>query len=1458
MPSRSKRLLLSCMLFCFLSCITAVQTCAETFRNPRRIPLSVDPYGVTTGDLNGDGLKDIVWTERPAYPGPAVLHVLLATAGGQYTAAPNVSVPFYPTFMQCAIEDVTGDKRNDLVCVGASSDYVNVFLLAYLGNGDGTFAAPIETKLSTQVTFSNPILGFAGDLNGDGLPDIIVMNAYYSGVLSYLSDGKGGFKLGGTLQGSFNYSVPTVTDLNGDGKLDILWPTGPRVDLGNGDGTFSAITQYDPGYDSNCAFGDVDHDGHLDAACTWFDNGDLDGVVHLGIFHGNNDGSFSKTPLFTRTFGNGQNSYDGLPTIVTPVLVADINGDGYADIISLSGDGYCVLLGGSNTSWSGQPRQFVTATQQSEGGIYGIYGVSIADMNGDGLPDIVAIGPNGLYITYAQPDGTLSSAPATEVGQVSTSVTLVDVNGDGNLDVVSAGDTALELSLGRGDGTFSSPQPITTIQNFNDTNYVRPRVISGDFNGDGKQDLIAAGSVAAYTTQNYMMFGNGDGTFAVPQPIGNSVSLGKVVDLNADGRSDIISIQASGGSNNSLIANISRGDGTFTTASTNLPVESATNGSVYASEGLAIADFRHSGKLDAAVASYNNVYLLRGHVDGTFDSTSAPLPIPDIPNLNKTEASDVSTGDFDGDGNPDIAVLIQYGNGAYNLSTPTSAVWIFYGNGDGTFSNAVLAGTFNRDAQTLSSGDLNGDGLDDLVLTSYDVYQYTGVLIVHALPKRTWGPEVDYTGGEGLSPLWITDINHDGRNDLIFSNASRSNEASNSVAVLLNQHANIVDGTLTALPEPSNVTYPFTLRAALFPSNSPNILNGIVTFSFDGTVVGTASLVSNTASLNLSGINVAAGTHTLSASWTGDVNYPAVTLSGIHVVVLLPLTISLMATPTSVSVGSAVTATAMFTPTLNPNISSYQFTGIMTLFDNGVAIGQQHVSPNNYSFNLSSLTVGTHILSVSYPGDLLFSAAQSNPVTVTVVGAASTATLTANHSTSTYGTPVTFTATIAPAMLPDQPIPSGTVTFLIDGKPLAPVALTNAVASTTVSALAAAGHTVSCTYSGDTTYAAATCNTVLVTVTAGSSALTITSSQNPSIAYTPVTFTMYLTLNGQPAPAGTQLTFSIMGNSNNVLLSTDATGTATYTASQLPAGTWDTVAIFSGSNYTSSTNHYSQVVTPAPTVLSLTTKPNPATTGQMVSFVANGMPKGAAFPSGTVTFFEGSNVLGFAILNSTGQATFSTSTLAVGTHAVIATYPGDSSFLSSTSNTVTEVVNASDILLSTDHSSLTIETEHYKSLNVNLASVGGLTGTFALACGPLPDWASCHFGSATLGLPSNGNATTTLEIDTDAVYHFKSKLEIRPIPTQPFSKLPFLALTPMWLLIFSLRRKRPYFSRNTFLCLICATTLLASTSSLIGCGDKYPAHTQPGTYAVQVTATSTPGSAVAVTRTTTFTLIVTP
>ncbi|MGI4827627.1 MAG: Ig-like domain-containing protein, partial [Janthinobacterium lividum] len=232
-----------------------------------------------------------------------------------------------------------------------------------------------------------------------------------------------------------------------------------------------------------------------------------------------------------------------------------------------------------------------------------------------------------------------------------------------------------------------------------------------------------------------------------------------------------------------------------------------------------------------------------------------------------------------------------------------------------------------------------------------------------------------------------------------------------------------------------------------------------------------------------------------------------------------------------------------------------------------------------------------------------------------------------------------------------------------------------------------------------------------------------------------------------------------------------------------------------------------------------------------------------------------STVLGTGIINGAGQSSFSTSALAVGTHAITASYSGNSGFLPAISAPTSVVVTAANVVLTTDRSNLTIESEHHGGLNVSLASIGGLSGPFTFACGPLPAWATCRFGSPTLLLQANGTVTTSLEIDTDAVYHFKSALQL---PSQPSSKLPLLALTPLAWCAFSFRRRQASILRKRLLGLAAPMILLALACSIIGCGDKYPDHTDPGSYTVQVTANSAPGSTpVAITRVTTFLLVVT-
>jgi hypothetical protein len=188
-----------------------------------------------------------------------------------------------------------------------------------------------------------------------------------------------------------------------------------------------------------------------------------------------------------------------------------------------------------------------------------------------------------------------------------------DFNGDGKLDLIATGRTA-NIYLGNGDGTFGGPMPINTSSRFNGNLAV------GDFNGDGKLDLaIANGEIE-------VLLGNGDGTFQSPKiyPTTYQALSVSIADVNGDGKLDIIT--------NGMDVLLGNGDGTFTKGSSVLVINS---GNLISNPF--IGDFNGDGKLDVAIG----FWLLLGNGDGTFQN-----PVQ----LANDNATTLAVGDFNDDG----------------------------------------------------------------------------------------------------------------------------------------------------------------------------------------------------------------------------------------------------------------------------------------------------------------------------------------------------------------------------------------------------------------------------------------------------------------------------------------------------------------------------------------------------------------------------------------------------------------------------------------------------------------------------------------------------------------------------------------------------------------------------------------------------------------------------------------
>ena len=286
--------------------------------------------------------------------------------------------------------------------------------------------------------------------------------------------------------------------------------------------------------------------------------------------------------------------------------------------------------------------------------------------------------------------------------------------------------------------------------------------------------------------------------------------------------------------------------------------------------------------------------------------------------------------------------------------------------------------------------------------------------------------------------------------------------------------------------------------------------------------------------------------------------------------------------------------------------------------------------------------------------------------------------LSASVNPSVYGQSVRYTATVS-AAAPGSGTATGSVTFMDGSTTLGSVTLSSGKASFKTSSLAVGSQSITAVYGGDGNFTTSTSAALSQTVQLDATTTKLTSSANPSIFGRSVTFTATVNASspGSGKPSGTVTFYDGATAIGTGTLGLGSPDTAKFTTASLSACVHAITAVYGGDgNFSTSTSTaINQGVNQAGSSTTVVSLVNPSSYGQSVTFTATVSPKapGSGTPTGTVTFDDGTTVLGTGTLNA-DAATFSISTLAVRTHSIKAVYGGDTNFNPSTSAVLKQVV----------------------------------------------------------------------------------------------------------------------------------------------------------------------------------------
>ena len=722
------------------------------------------PHGLTSADLNNDGLPDVASAVLSA----GQVSVLINDGIGGFAISVNYSVG--SGVRSVAAADVNRDGFLDLISANGGTNTISVLI----NNGDGTFASQ-----AVYTTGSSPHFIAAADYDGDGYVDIATANYTSDNASVLINNGDGTFPTHTEYAvGSGPLGIYTA-DLDGDNDFDIVTANRHTDNIGvlfnNGDGTFATIVNYAAGDGPRSVFvADFNSDGDLDMAiANEYSN-------TMSVFQNNGSGSF--TLVATHATGGGPHSVTG----------GDLDGDDDIDLAVCNIVDVVSVYSNNGAGVFSAPDAYAVGN--------GSIAVVAADLNGIGKLNLITsnfFSNNISVLSAAVPMLSLNLGSidfiATDSGADPDNAILVISSNAGPVPLsLSHNETWLSLSTSSG----TSPLSVTVsasitglaVGTYIDTitiNSSDTSITNSPLKVPVQLEILPVGSLFEVVSESPSK--NSIGVLS-----STNISVEFSTDMNAATINDstMLVMGSYTGFHNGAISydspsktatfdpNIDFKTGELVTVVLTSVIESSVGGnlgsgyiwtftietdtsdgtfpfdSTYAVErrphGITSADLNGDGHIDVVTVSVNN-----NNISVLFNTGNGTLASPITYNCG-TGVRDVVAVDVDGDSDLD---LVTANGGSNNIS-------VLLNNGDGTFASQIQYTTAGG-PHFIAATDFNGDGHIDIATANYPS-DNVSVLLNNG--DGTFGTNVDYPIGDGPLGIYSADLDNDGDLDLVTAN----------------------------------------------------------------------------------------------------------------------------------------------------------------------------------------------------------------------------------------------------------------------------------------------------------------------------------------------------------------------------------------------------------------------------------------------------------------------------------------------------------------------------------------------------------------------------------------------------------------------------------------------------------------------------------------------------------------